>query len=137
MSDRVIGQLFWACVRQRPLGAIIALLFQFPPQHRNRRARNLIDSIGSATHRGARWRPIRIGVPAVAFGVPDVFIRAEGDAIDLSGEVFRSAAMVEDNFHCVIVGLVAVHQHHRPLAIGALDRIRRDQHIACRVGDVA
>ena len=37
----------------------------------------------------------------------------------------------------MVVGLVAIHEHHRPLAIGALDGVSRDQHISSGIVDIA
>ena len=43
----------------------------------------------------------------------------------------------ERDFHRVIVRLIAIDQHHRPLAVGPLDGVGGDQHISGSVAHVA
>ena len=68
--------------------------------------------------------------------MPLVFIRAEGDAIDLAGKVALCFPCAERDLHRVIVGLIAVDQHHRPLAIRTLHSVSGDQNVSRGIIDV-
>ena len=78
-----------------------------------------------------------MAIAAGCFLVPLVLVGAEGDAVDLAGEVSLPVAGVEHDLNGVIVGLIAIDQHHRPLTIRPLNRVGCHQHIAGGVDQVA
>ena len=75
---------------------------------------------------------------AFSFGMPLIFGRPEGDAIHRAGEmpVVSVCAIIEKNLHRVLVVLIAVDQHHRPLSVRTLDRIGCDQQGPGSVGHI-
>jgi hypothetical protein len=70
--------------------------------------------------------------------VPDVLVAAECDDVHNSRELDRGRArVVEQDFHFVRGFLVAIDEHHGPLAIGPLDRVGSDHRMADAIADIA
>jgi hypothetical protein len=72
-----------------------------------------------------------------SLSVPLIFVGTESDSVNLAGKMTVVFAAGECDFHGVVVELVAVYDHYRPLSIGPLDSVCGDENVAGSIVDVA
>src|SRR5215467_2376999 len=95
-----------------------------------------IDSIrASGDHARDRW-PIGVGIALRSICFPDILLAAECHPSDRTAITALPLRIVKDDPYLMGVRLVAVDQHERPVSIGAVHGVGRDEHVALAVLDV-
>src|SRR5438270_5304503 len=85
-----------ACSSEIHVIGVHSWLLNSPPQNGNRGFRQRIYLVTSAAHHRLHLRSIGIGVTLGAVWPPDVFIRAEGNAVHRTGKVSVVALVVRE-----------------------------------------
>ncbi len=104
----------------------------FSSQDRDRSLRQSKRSLRIGRHNRRDWRMIRVCMTVGAVVNPHILLAPESHERDRSGKrsILFAPGILELYSHRVWIGLVAVHQHQRPVSVGTMHRIRSNQRIA-------